>query len=41
MEIENVRISLKMIKQKGKAYVGDTLAAEAEWLCIVGDPPRD
>jgi 3-hydroxyacyl-[acyl-carrier-protein] dehydratase len=24
-----------MIKQEGKAYVGDELAAEAEWLCIV------
>ncbi len=35
-EIENVRISPKMLKQKGKAYVGDELAAEAEWLCIVG-----
>ncbi len=35
-EIENVRISSKMLKQKGKAYVGDEVAAEAEWLCIVG-----
>ena len=35
-EIENVRISPKMLKQKGKAYVGDEVAAEAEWLCIVG-----
>jgi 3-hydroxyacyl-[acyl-carrier-protein] dehydratase len=35
-EIENLRISPKMIKQSGKAYVGDELAAEAEWLCLVG-----
>jgi 3-hydroxyacyl-[acyl-carrier-protein] dehydratase len=37
-EIENLRISAKMIKQAGKAYVGDELAAEAEWLCLVGGP---
>jgi len=36
MEIENLRVSGKMIKQAGKAYVGDELAAEAEWLCLVG-----
>jgi 3-hydroxyacyl-[acyl-carrier-protein] dehydratase len=35
-EIENLRVSGKMIKQAGKAYVGDELAAEAEWLCLVG-----
>ena len=35
-EIENVRISPKMLKQKGKAYIGDEIAAEAEWLCIIG-----
>jgi 3-hydroxyacyl-[acyl-carrier-protein] dehydratase len=35
-EIENLRVSAKMIKQAGKAYVGDELAAEAEWLCLVG-----
>ena len=35
-EIENMRISSKMLKQKGKAYVGDEIAAEAEWLCLVG-----
>jgi 3-hydroxyacyl-[acyl-carrier-protein] dehydratase len=35
-EIETLRVSSKMIKQAGKAYVGDELAAEAEWLCLVG-----
>jgi 3-hydroxyacyl-[acyl-carrier-protein] dehydratase len=24
-----------MIKQSGKAYVGDEVAAEAEWMCLV------
>jgi 3-hydroxyacyl-[acyl-carrier-protein] dehydratase len=36
-EIENLRVSPKMIKQSGKAYVGDELAAEAEWMCLVGN----
>ena len=35
MEIENLRVSPRTIKQSGKAYVGDELAAEAEWLCLV------
>jgi 3-hydroxyacyl-[acyl-carrier-protein] dehydratase len=34
-EIENLRVSPRMIKQAGKAYVGEELAAEAEWLCLV------
>jgi 3-hydroxyacyl-[acyl-carrier-protein] dehydratase len=34
-EIENLRVSPRMIRQAGKAYVGEELAAEAEWLCIV------
>jgi 3-hydroxyacyl-[acyl-carrier-protein] dehydratase len=38
-EVENLRVSPKMIKQSGKAYVGDELAAEAEWMCLVGDKP--
>ena len=36
-EIQNLRISQKMIKQHGKAYVGDELAAEAEWMCIIAE----
>jgi 3-hydroxyacyl-[acyl-carrier-protein] dehydratase len=35
-EVVNLRVSPKMIKQSGKAYVGDELAAEAEWMCLVG-----
>ena len=35
-EITNLRVSPRMIKQSGKAFVGDELAAEAEWMCLVG-----
>ncbi|MDR0475028.1 MAG: 3-hydroxyacyl-ACP dehydratase FabZ [Treponema sp.] len=35
-EVQNLRVSSKMIKQSGKAFVGDELAAEAEWMCLVG-----
>jgi len=35
-EVVNLRVSPNMIKQKGKAYVGDELAVEAEWMCLVG-----
>jgi 3-hydroxyacyl-[acyl-carrier-protein] dehydratase len=35
--VKNLRITPRMIKQHGEAYVGDELAAEAEWLCLVGD----
>jgi 3-hydroxyacyl-[acyl-carrier-protein] dehydratase len=34
--ITNLRISSKMLRQAGKAYVGGELACEAEWLCIMG-----
>ncbi len=37
MEVKNLRCSAKMVKQSGKAYVGDTLCAEAEWMCLVGN----
>ncbi|MDR2518059.1 MAG: 3-hydroxyacyl-ACP dehydratase FabZ [Spirochaetaceae bacterium] len=39
LEIENLRVSQKMIKQAGKAFVGDECAAEAEWLCVVQNAP--
>ena len=35
-EIKNLRVSPRMIKQSGKAFVGNELAAEAEWMCLVG-----
>ena len=37
LEVTNLRVSPKMIKQSGKAYVGDEVAAEAEWMCLVGN----
>ncbi|MDD4101215.1 MAG: 3-hydroxyacyl-ACP dehydratase FabZ [Kiritimatiellae bacterium] len=36
MEIENTKVSSRMVVQKGKAYVGDELAAEAEFRCVLG-----
>ena len=36
VEVTNLRVSPKMIKQAGKVYVGETLCAEAEWMCLVG-----
>lgn len=35
-EINNLRVSSKMIKQAGKAFVDGEAAAEAEWMCLVG-----
>ena len=37
MEVTNLRVSPRMVKQAGKAFVGDTLCAEAEWMCLVGN----
>lgn len=36
LEIQNLRLSPKIMKQQGTAYVGEEIAAEAEWLCIIG-----
>jgi 3-hydroxyacyl-[acyl-carrier-protein] dehydratase len=36
MVIKNLKVSKIAIKQEGKLYVGDKLAAEAEWLCMIG-----
>ncbi|TCW60223.1 3-hydroxyacyl-ACP dehydratase FabZ [Treponema sp. J25] len=41
LEIENLRVSSRMIKQAGKVYVGSELAAEAEWMCLVGGVSAD
>ena len=35
-EIANERVGSKMIVQSGKAMLGDEVAAEASWKCIVG-----
>jgi 3-hydroxyacyl-[acyl-carrier-protein] dehydratase len=34
--IRNLRVSNKMVKQSGQVFVGEEIAAEAEWLCLVG-----
>ncbi len=39
--VDNLRLSPKVIKQRGSAYVGEELAAEAEWLCVVGIEGQD
>lgn len=36
-EVENVRVDARGLRQTGKAYVGDEVAAEASWLCLMGD----
>ena len=36
MEIRNDRVSSRMIKQSGTCFVGDEVACEASWLCLVG-----
>jgi 3-hydroxyacyl-[acyl-carrier-protein] dehydratase len=35
LEVENLRLSPKLIKQRGIAFVGNEIATEAEWLCII------
>lgn len=39
MVVTNLRVGKSMLKQAGKAYVGEELAAEAEWLCLIGNQP--
>lgn len=34
-EVENVQMTPRGIRQRGKAYVGDERAAEASWLCLI------
>jgi 3-hydroxyacyl-[acyl-carrier-protein] dehydratase len=34
--VKNLRVSKRSLKQQGKAYVNNELAAEAEWMCMVG-----
>lgn len=38
MVIKNLRYGPKMLKQSGKAYVGDQVTIEAEWFCLFGKP---
>ena len=36
LEVATTRSSPAMIRQSGKAFVGEELAAEATWLCLRG-----
>jgi 3-hydroxyacyl-[acyl-carrier-protein] dehydratase len=38
MVIKNLRVSPKTLKQSGKAFVGDQIAAEGEWFCLFVSP---
>lgn len=33
-EVKNLRMSEKMLKQSGKAYINDVLIVEAAWMCV-------
>jgi 3-hydroxyacyl-[acyl-carrier-protein] dehydratase len=37
--IRNLRLSPRMIRQSGTATRGETVVAEAEWMCLVGSAP--
>jgi hypothetical protein len=36
MRIENLKVASNVVHQRGKGFVGDELAVEAEWIAIVG-----
>jgi len=40
MEVDNIRVSSRMAIQHGKAYVGDELAVEADFKCVMGPAPK-
>ncbi len=37
IEVENTRVSQVMLRQKGTITVDGVMAAEASWMCIVGN----
>lgn len=37
IEVENLKVTPHVIKQAGKAYVGDEICCQAEWMCLVGN----
>lgn len=39
IEVTNLRSSPRMIKQEGRCLIGEEIAAEAQWMCVVGDTP--
>lgn len=36
IEIKNLRVSENMIRQSGIIYIKEAIAAEAEWMCLIG-----
>ena len=36
MEVENMKVGSRMVVQHGRAYVGDELAVEADFKCVLG-----
>jgi 3-hydroxyacyl-[acyl-carrier-protein] dehydratase len=37
MVVRNLRVTPRTLKQSGRAFVGEEVVAEAEWLCIIPD----
>ena len=37
MVVTDMKVTHRMIRQQGKCYVGEELAAEAEWMCICAE----
>ena len=37
IKIKNLRVSANMIRQEGEILIGDEVAAQAEWMCLVGN----
>jgi len=37
IEVENLKVSPRVLKQSGKILVDDAVAAEASWMCIMTD----
>jgi 3-hydroxyacyl-[acyl-carrier-protein] dehydratase len=35
--IKNLRVTKATVRQSGKVYVGEEIAAEADWLALIGD----
>lgn len=36
MEVDNIKITSRVAKQHGKAFVGDELAMESDFMCVLG-----
>ncbi len=36
IDVENIKVTRRLVRQRGKVWVDDELAAEAEWVCVVG-----